>query len=593
YEDMIKDEADAALFEYHMQSQLMRVPLEGDAQPVGAAAMVVRYGPSPDGRFLLVESLHRPFSYTVPFERFPHKIEVWSMAGQLVKQIADLPLADRVAVDFDAVAVGPRDAEWRSDKPATLAWVEAQDEGNPRKEAPVRDRILTLTEPFTAAPSTLADLPMRYDGIEWGTDDVALVGAQRWKDRRAQLWRVHPNGSAAPELIYDRSFEDRYGDPGNAQTHKNAAGFDVLRLDGNAVYMIGEGYSPEGNRPFIDRFDLAAKKATRLWRAERPMYEVPLALLDDAATRAITRRETPTEPPNAYLRDLKSGTTRALTKMTNPTPQMAAVKKELIRYKRADGVDLNATLYLPPGYDAAKDGPLPVLMWAYPAEFKSAAAASQVTTSPYRYIRATATGSPIVFVLRGYAVLDNPTIPIVGEGNREPNDTYVDQLVAGAKAAVDELVRRGVGDRDRMAISGHSYGAFMTANLLAHSDLFRAGIARSGAYNRTLTPFSFQAEERTYWEAPETYTKMSPFTYADKINEPLLLIHGIDDDNTGTFPIQSERLYAAMAGLGGTVRLVMLPKEAHGYRGRESVMHVLYEMDSWLDKYVKNAPKRQ
>jgi len=529
----------------------------------------------------------------VPYFRFPQRIEIWSMDGQLAKQIADLPLADRVATDFDAVPVGPRDVEWRADKPATLAWVEAQDEGNPRKDVAVHDRVVTLAEPFTGAPATLADLPMRYNGVDWGTDDVALVTARRWKDRREQVWRVHPNGSAAPELVVDRSFEDRYGDPGSPELRANAAGHEVLRLNGNSIYLVGEGYSPEGSRPFIDRFDLTTKKATRLWRSEGAVYERPAELLDDAGTRAITRRETPTEPPNVFVRDLESGALRQVTKIVNPTPQMAAVKKELIRYKRADGVDLNATLYLPPGYDAAKDGPLPVLMWAYPAEFKSAAAASQITTSPYRYIRATAAGSPIVFVMRCYAVLDNPTIPIVGEGTREPNDTYVEQLVAGAKAAVDELVRRGVGDRDRMAISGHSYGAFMTANLLAHSDLFRAGIARSGAYNRTLTPFSFQAEERTYWEAPETYTKMSPFTYADKINEPLLLIHGIDDDNTGTFPIQSERLYAAMAGLGGTVRLVMLPKEAHGYRARESVMHVLYEMDAWLDKYVKNAPKRQ
>jgi dipeptidyl aminopeptidase/acylaminoacyl peptidase len=591
YEDMLKDESDAALFEYHMQSALMRVPLDGEPQPIGAAAMIVRHAPSPDGRFLLVESIHRPFSYRVPFSRFPRRIEVWSASGQLVKQIADLPLADRVAIDFDAVPVGPRDAEWRGDKPATVAWVEAQDEGNPRKEAAVRDRVVTLADPFTGAAATLVDLPMRYDGVAWGTDDVALVEARRWKDRHTQTWRVHPNGGATPELIVDRSFEDRYGDPGTPEMRRNAAGQTVLRLDGNAIYLFGDGHSAEGSRPFIDRFDLTTKKATRLWRSEGAVYEAPVALLDDGGTRAVTRRETPTEPPNMFVRDLKSGALRQVTKIANPTPQMAAVKKELIRYKRADGVDLNATLYLPPGYDAAKDGPLPVLMWAYPAEFKSAAAASQITTSPHRFVRASAAGSPIVFVLRGYAVLDNPTIPIVGEGTREPNDSYVEQLVAGAKAAVDELVRRGVGDRDRMAISGHSYGAFMTANLLAHSDLFRAGIARSGAYNRTLTPFSFQAEERTYWEAPETYTKMSPFTYADKINEPLLLIHGIDDDNTGTFPIQSERLYAAMAGLGGTVRLVMLPKEAHGYRARESVMHVLYEMDAWLDKYVKNAPK--
>jgi len=250
--------------------------------------------------------------------------------------------------------------------------------------------------------------------------------------------------------------------------------------------------------------------------------------------------------------------------------------------KRADGLDLSGTLYLPPGYDQKRDGALPVLMWAYPEEFKSAKAAAQVTGSPYRFTRPAAL-SALPFLVRGYAVLDNPSIPIVGEGTKEPNDTYVDQLVAGAKAAVDELVRRGVGDRDRMAVGGHSYGAFMTANLLAHSDLFRAGIARSGAYNRTLTPFSFQAEERTFWEVPDTYMTMSPFRYADKINEPILLIHGIDDDNSGTFPIQSERLFQAIKGLGGTARLVMLPYEAHGYRARESVMHMLWESDRWLE----------
>ena len=291
------------------------------------------------------------------------------------------------------------------------------------------------------------------------------------------------------------------------------------------------------------------------------------------------------------MRNLRGNTTRALTQIANPVPQLAAATKELIHYKRADGLDLSGTLYLPPGYDQKRDGALPVLLWAYPEEFKSAKAAAQVTGSPYRFTRPGAL-SALPFLVRGYAVLDNPSIPILGEGNKEPNDTYIEQLVAGAKAAVDELVRRGVGDRDRMAVGGHSYGAFMTANLLAHSDLFRAGIARSGAYNRTLTPFSFQAEERTFWEVPETYMTMSPFRFADKINEPILLIHGIDDDNSGTFPIQSERLYQAIKGLGGTARLVMLPYEAHGYRARESVMHMLWEMDRWLDKYVKNAKPR-
>jgi dipeptidyl aminopeptidase/acylaminoacyl peptidase len=593
YEDMIRNESDAALFDYHMQSVLMRIPLEGEATTIAPSSIVLRAYPSPDGRFVLMESAHRPFAYTVPVNRFPRRIEIRSIGGDVVRQIADLPLADNIPIDFDAVPTGPRSVEWRADKPAVVAWVEALDGGNPRTDVPARDRIVTLAEPFTGTPSALMNIPLRFDGIYWGTDDLALVVSGRFKDRKTQTWRVRPGHSDIPaELIWDRSSEDSYGDPGDPLTMMNAGGQEVLRLagDSHSIFLTAIGASPEGTRPFLDRFDVDTKKSTRLFRSAAPSYETVVDVLDPRGTRLITRRESVTEPPNYFVRDAKGS--RALTSFINPAPQLAKASKEVIRYKRADGLELNGTLYLPAGYDAAKDGPLPVLMWAYPAEFKSAAAASQVTTSSYRFTRAAGAGSPIFFVLRGYAVLDNPTIPIIGEGNAEPNDTYVEQLVSGAKAAVDELVRRGVGDRDRMAISGHSYGAFMTANLLAHSDLFRAGIARSGAYNRTLTPFSFQAEERSYWDAPETYTKMSPFTYANKIKAPILLIHGMEDDNLGTFPIQSERLYSALSGLGGTVRLVMLPKEAHGYRARESVMHVLWEMDQWLEKYVKGAGKR-
>lgn len=586
YEDMLQDESDAALFEYHMQSALMRIPLDGEPSPIVPAAMVVRASSSPDGRFVLVETVHRPFSYTVPYERFPRRIEIWSTSGQMVHQVADLPLADQVPVDFDAVPTGPRDLEWRSDQPATLFWVEALDGGNPRTDVPARDRLVTLADPFTGTAAKLMDVPLRFRSIDWANGDLAIVESRRFRDRKEQIWRLRPDAPAQPQLLFDLSYEDRYADPGNPFSVLNAAGKPVLLTDKSrhALYLIGDGASPEGARPFLDRYDADTKKTTRMFQSAAPSYEMPVYV---AADSFITRRESVSEPPNWFVH--RKASVRAISSIPNPTPQMANVKKEVIHYKRADGLDLNGTLYLPPGYDPQKDGPLPVLMWAYPLEYKSAAAASQITTSPYRFIRVTGTGSPIVFVLRGYAVLDNPTIPIVGEGNHEPNDTYVDQLVGGAKAAVDELVRRGVGDRNRMAIAGHSYGAFMTANLLAHSNLFRAGIARSGAYNRTLTPFGFQSEERTYWQAPEVYTTMSPFMNATKIKAPLLLIHGVDDDNSGTFPIQSERLYAALAGLGGTVRLVMLPKEAHGYRGRESVMHMLWEMDSWLDRYVKNA----
>ncbi|MHB0972403.1 MAG: S9 family peptidase [Thermoanaerobaculia bacterium] len=588
FQDLLKNPHDVALFEYYLESQLARVSRDGSVTPLGAKALIIRSMASPDGRYLLVETLHRPFSYVVPWSRFPRTVEIRTIDGKAVRQIADLPLAENVPVNFDAVPAGPRAFDWRDDAPATLYWVEAQDEGDPRKAAEIRDRIYTLAAPFDGQPRELAALAMRYDGISWGGEDLALVHESWWKTRRTRTWRLEPaKASAKPSLLFDRSSEDRYADPGSPVMESTAWGTEVIRRgrDRNTIYLEGEGASPDGDRPFLDTLDIRSKKTSRLWRSEAPYYEFVVDVLDPAGRTIVTRRESVSEPPNYYVRDLRKKSSRALTAYPHPTPQLAKATKELIRYERADGVKLTGTLYLPPGYDAKKDGPLPVLMWAYPTEFKSADAAGQVTDSPYRFIRVTP-GSPLVMLVRGWAVLDDPSIPIIGEGDREPNDTYVQQLVAGAQAAVDEVVKRGVGDRNRIAVGGHSYGAFMTANLLAHSDLFRAGIARSGAYNRTLTPFSFQAEERTFWEAPETYMAMSPFTHAAKINEPILLIHGIDDNNTGTFPIQSERLYAALKGLGGTARLVMLPHESHGYAARESVLHMLWEMDRWLEKYV-------
>ncbi|HYC91808.1 MAG TPA: prolyl oligopeptidase family serine peptidase [Thermoanaerobaculia bacterium] len=594
YQDLLKNPADADVFEHHMQSQLAWADLDGNTTLAGISGAVGAFQASPDGRYLIAEVVHRPFSFVVPEGRFPRRVEIWSRDGKMLKQIADLPLAEEVPIDFSATRTGPRDFGWRGDKPATAFWVEAQDKGDPRVQADVRDRLYTLDAPFTETPKVLASLALRFDGIDWASDDLALVWESWWKTRQTRTWRIRPsNAAAAPQLLFDRSFEDRYADPGKPETRRNQWGADVLLTanNGRTLFLMGEGASPEGDRPFVDELDLASGKKTRLWRSEGAFYEVPYEILDERGQRLLTRRESVSEQPNFYVRDLKTKKATQLTSFPHPSPQLAAAKKELIRYQRKDGVPLTGTLYLPPGYDPKKDGPLPVLMWAYPQEFKSAAAASQVQDSPHRFIRA-GWGTPLFWLVRGYAILDDPAIPIIGEGEKEPNDTYIEQLVAGAQAAVDELVRRGVGDRDRMAVGGHSYGAFMTANLLAHSDLYRAGIARSGAYNRTLTPFSFQAEERTFWEATETYMKMSPFTHANKINEPILLIHGIDDNNTGTFPIQSERLYQAISGLGGTARLVMLPSESHGYRARESVMHMLWEMDQWLEKHVKNAAPR-
>lgn len=592
YQDMLRNEDDAKLFEYYLRSQSALVSLDGKVTKLGAPALTLGIAPSPDGRYLLSERVERPFSYLVPVESFPRRIEVLDRDGKLVKEIAHLPLVEGLPTGNDAVPTGVRDITWRADAPATLVWAEAQDGGDPARAADVRDLVQIQVAPFDQSPVTLAKLGGRYAGAYWGNGKLALIDEFWWKTRHVKEWRVSPDQpTLAPALLREGSSEDRYRNPGTPATMPDEHGESrlIVTADGQSIYRLGEGASPEGDRPFIDRVNLQTGTSTRLFQSQAPYYEDPQVLLDAEGTRALISRESPTEPTNYYVRDLAAnGKLHELTHFPNPLPQLTGVKKEQIRYKRKDGVELTGTLYLPPHYDPKKDGPRPMLMWAYPAEFKSADAAGQVTDSPYRFNRISYWG-PQAFLTMGYTVLDNFSVPIVGEGSREPNDTYIPQLVASAEAAVDEVVRRGVADRNRIAVGGHSYGAFMTANLLAHTRLFKAGIARSGAYNRTLTPFGFQSEERNFWQAPEVYNTMSPFNYADHIKDALLMIHGEQDNNSGTFPIQSERMYAAIKGLGGTTRLVLLPNEAHAYRARESIMQMLAEMNNWLDVYVKQA----
>ncbi|MBI5867009.1 MAG: S9 family peptidase [candidate division Zixibacteria bacterium] len=593
YQDLLKNQADEAIFTHYATSQIVRLTIGGQPIPLGAPGIFSQATPSPDGKYILVEIVHPPFSYTVPVDRFPRRVEVWDMNGVSVHSLGDFPLADQVPMTFASVRTGPRDYGWRADAAATLYWAEALDGGDAGVAADKRDQLFMLAAPFKSKPTPLATLGLRFGNVQWGNDNLALVSERWWKTRRQHVLLARPGSpSSKPRLLLDYSSEDRYNDPGSAMMRPTDRGTYVLLTGGggNSIYLSGAGASSEGDRPFIDQFDLKSAKAKRLFRSESPVYERPVRLLDPGKGILLTTRESVSEPPNYYIRNLGGGAPSQITKFPHPVPQLASVQKELIRYKRDDGVDLTATLYLPAGYKPA-DGPLPMLMWAYPQEFKSADAAGQVTDSPYRFVRIGA-HSPLLWLVYGYAVLDNPTMPIVGEGEAEPNDTYVKQLVASAQAAVDEVVRRGVADRDKIAIGGHSYGAFMTANLLAHSDIFRLGIARSGAYNRTLTPFGFQSEERTLWQAPDTYAAMSPFMFADKINEPILLIHGAADNNSGTFPLQSERFYDALKGHGATARFVLLPAESHGYRARESVMHMLYEMTDWLERYVKNAGPR-
>lgn len=592
YDGLLASVHDEALFEYYATSELARVSLDGKVTPLPVRGLISSVSPSPDGQHLIVSTQHRPFSYLVPSSRFPLTIEVYSRDGVREHRVADIPLAEGT---INGVRPGPRSVTWRGDVAATLSWVQSLPSGRSTAsktegKTPERDAWFTLAAPFREKPVEQQRFEWRVGTVLWGDDSFALVTETWTATATSRMWKVAPGQPGGAKVkVYERKTEDRYGDPGRVVTGRDARGRTVVQrsADRTKIYLSGEGASPEGDRPFLDEWNLATLQKRRLWRSAPPHYEAFVAFTDASLSRTLVMRESPAEPANYAVRELSTGRLTPLTAFPNPYPAFADVRSELVRYQRADGVALSGTLYLPPGWTPAK-GPLPTLLWAYPREFLEAETASQVKATPERFTRVSASG-PLPFLLAGYAVLNDPAMPIIAKKGQKANDTYLEQLVANAQAAVDELVRRGVADPGRIAIGGHSYGAFMTANLLAHTRLFRAGIARSGAYNRTLTPFGFQREQRSLWDAPQVYAAMSPFNFAHQVKDPLLLIHGAADNNPGTFPIQSDRFYNALKGHGATTRLVMLPHEAHGYRARESLLHMLWEMETWLDVHVKSA----
>jgi dipeptidyl aminopeptidase/acylaminoacyl peptidase len=590
YQDLLKNKSDEANFDILAHSELYTCDLNGTLSPWMASGIYSDISQSPDGEYILITKVNKPYSYLVPYSRFPSTTSVYDKSGKLVQEILDLPLIEDLPKGFMSVRTGPRGHRWRSDKPATLYWAEALDGGDANIEFEERDAVYQLDAPFTGKKQFLLNTINRFSGIQWCDGDLAIASDYWWNTRNTKSYTFSPSDSKQERLmIEDRNYQDRYSDPGSFVTKKNEYGMRVLERDkqGN-LFLIGDGYSEDGIKPFVDKYNVSTGNKDRLYEADgaKTLENIMMAIDMDKG-EVLTRIESKSDYPNYYFRNINTGELKAVTQFENPFKAMQDVHKEVITYTREDGLELSATLYLPADYDKNKKEKLPMLMWAYPREYKDKNSASQVTSSEHEFTYPYY-GSPLYWLMRGYVVLDDAAFPIVGEGDSEPNDTFRKQLVDNAKAAIDAVDDMGYIDRTRVGVGGHSYGAFMTANLLSHSNLFAAGIARSGAYNRTLTPFGFQSEERNYWEAPEVYYDMSPFMHAEKMKTPLLLIHGQADNNSGTYPMQSERYFNALKGLGATVRLVMLPKESHGYSARESVLHVLWEQDQWLEKYVKN-----
>ncbi len=586
FQDLLKSPNDEKLFEYYATSQLAMIDVNGKVREIGSPAIFDNAELSPDGKYILVSRIQRPFSYLFPSFRFPKKYEIWDASGKLVKHLLDTPLIDNLPVQ--GVQTGPRGYSWIPTESATLIWTEALDGGDPKTKAEYRDKLMMLAAPFTANAAELLKTQHRFQGRTFGERDGLMIYGDYNRDtQKRRMFITDYRNPSTSKQVFDLNVNDRYNDIGQPVTKTLQNGSTVVRMNGDHIFLQGAGASPQGDRPFFRKMNTKTLQTEEMFRSGVEEYESFVAMIDDSGTRFLTRKESPSEPPNLYVREAGKSSI-AVTQFKDPTPQLRGIQKQLVKYKRADGVDLSFTLYTPPGY---KEGTrLPTVVWAYPLEFTDASTAGQVSGSTNRFTQIGGM-SHLFFLLQGYAVLDDTTMPVVGDP-LTVNDTFVKQIVDSAKAAIEKGAEMGVVDPDRVGVGGHSYGAFMTANLLAHSDVFRAGIARSGAYNRTLTPFGFQSERRSFWEAPEMYAKVSPFFVANKINEPVLLMHGEADNNQGTFPIQSERMFAAIRGNGGTARLVMLPLESHGYSAKQSIEHTLYEMVDWFDKHVKNAKPR-
>ena len=590
YQDLLKNPNDEFNFEQLATSQLYRIDLQGNKTQWKESDLFRSVTFSPDGQYVLVTSIDRPFSYLVPYYRFPSTTTIYKNDGSLVHELLKVPLIEDLPKGFMAERTGMRDVSWRNDKAASIVYAQALDGGDPEQKVDFRDEIFQLEAPFKGSGKSLLKTINRYRYIQWGNDELAIAHDYWWNNRNTKTYAFNPSNSGEkPKVLTDRNYQDVYSDPGRFATTRNSNGVQILSLgNNNRAYLLGDGYSKDGQFPFLDEINLVSGAKNRLYESKLTSEKETLIEYDSGEDRLLVRLESKIAYPNYYYKKLKGKRkTTQLSFFENPFKSIENIHKEVIAYKRNDGLELTGTLLLPVDYDKAAKKKKPMILWAYPREYKDKNSASQNTQNPneftYPYW-----GSPIYWVTRGYVVLDDAAFPIIGEADEQPNDSFRTQLVASAKAAIDAVDDLGYINRNRVAVGGHSYGAFMVANLLSHCDLFAAGIARSGAYNRTLTPFGFQSEERNYWEAPEVYNTMSPFMHAEKMKTPLLLIHGQADNNSGTYPMQSERYFNALKGLGATVRLVMLPKESHGYRGKESILHLLWEQDQWLEKHVKN-----
>jgi dipeptidyl aminopeptidase/acylaminoacyl peptidase len=594
FPDLLKTNEDEASLAHAIEVQLVIYDLKTKkAKALGKPNYYGRVSVSPNGKWILIDTYLRPFSRVVPIGLFARMTEVWSLSGKVVHAFkASGPFEN---LPIEGVPMGPRSIRWIESEEESLIFAEALDQGDWAVKADFRDELFRLKIGKTKSKKeSILKLAQRFAGFDAlnEADSYWIIDYERDRQWIRSFWVHKVNGSWMSDLMFSVNENDAYGDPGSPVLFRNEEGRAVIAIDQKsdqksenekAIFLSGAGASPEGERPFLRRFVLSTKETETLFHSVHGTYERFAGFLKKDFSEFITAYESQKESPRFLIRKPKENKSRVLFADPNPYQLLSKVKKEVITYERKDGVKLSGILYYPLNYVKGKS--YPAILQAYPLEYTDAATAGQVRGSqdqfwtPYH-------DDMIYNTLNGYFVLDEAQMPIIGHPETK-NDTFIEQLVTSAEAAVDALVKRVNVDPKRVGVVGHSYGAYMVANLLTHSSLFSAGVAKSGAYNRTLTPFGFQGERRPLWKAKETYLKMSPFLEVDKVKTPILLIHGMADNNMGTFPMQSERYFDALKGQGVVARMVLLPEESHGYTSRESIGHVMHEVFSWFDRFLK------
>lgn len=269
YQDLLKNPNDEYNFEQLARSSLVKVNLNGASEKWMDAEMYSSVSFSPNGEYVMVNHLKKPFSYLVPYYRFPSETTIYTKDGKLVNQVNDEPLMEDLPKGFMATQTGRRSLQWRSDKPSTLLYVKALDKGDPEVEVDYRDEIFLLNAPFKDEGKSILKTQDRFSGITWGDDNLAIANDYWWNTRNTRTYVFNPSkASEEPEIIFDRNYQDSYSDPGSFVTTKNEYGQSILKLDEESAFLLGDGFSEEGQFPFVDKIDLENGKTERLYQSK-------------------------------------------------------------------------------------------------------------------------------------------------------------------------------------------------------------------------------------------------------------------------------------------------------------------------------------